>query len=415
MNDPMRFGWFCVLLLLGGCVGAFERAPFCDIEPAASLPDTSPWELESLSKAPDFEWGERGDVCSLYFKSEAYQGAETRVFAYYASPATLTGTSAEPGQYPGIVLVHGGGGRAFSKWARLWASRGFAAIAIDLSGRGPGRKKLSDGGPDMTDAVIFYSMDEPVQDQWTYHSVANVIRAHSLLRSFPEVDAERTAVTGISWGGYLTCIVAGLDSRFKAAVPVYGCGFLAENSAWLHAFEKMGPKNRERWVQLWDPSMYVGSATMPMLFVNGGKDFAYWPDSHAKTYALVKSPKNLHFVTYLKHGHTFDRPKAIESFIRHHLEGGVQLPKIGEVDIRDGEITASVDTTTKLTKAALHFTQDSLNGKPSEREWSTRPALLAENTIRADLPPKDATAWFLTVEDERALTVSSSLVFPGQD
>jgi len=29
-------------------------------------------------------------------------------------------------------------------------------------------------------------------------------------------------VTGISWGGYLTCIVAGIDDRLKAAVPVYG-------------------------------------------------------------------------------------------------------------------------------------------------------------------------------------------------
>jgi dipeptidyl aminopeptidase/acylaminoacyl peptidase len=132
----------------------------------------------------------------------------------------------------------------------------------------------------------------------------------------------RTAITGISWGGYLTCIVAGLDDRFEAAVPIYGCGFLAENSTWLGQFDKMGPQNRERWVQLWDPSMYVGSASMPMLFVNGGTDFAYPPDSHAKTYDLVQSRKNLHFVPQLKHGHVFDRPQAIEVFIRHHLEGG---------------------------------------------------------------------------------------------
>jgi dienelactone hydrolase len=119
-----------------------------------------------------------------------------------------------------------------------------------------------------------------------------VIRAHSLLLSFPEVDARRTAVTGISWGGYLTCIVAGLDDRFKAAVPVYGCGFLHENSCWLDRFGQMSDEARANWIQLWDPSRYVGSASMPMLFVNGGKDFAYPPDSHAKTYALVKSPKN---------------------------------------------------------------------------------------------------------------------------
>src|SRR5437588_585808 len=83
---------------------------------------------------------------------------------------------------------------------------------------------VADGGPDQGDDEKFGSVDKPVAEQWPYHAVAAVVRAHSLVRSFPEVDADRTAVTGISWGGYLTCIVAGIDPRFKAAVPVYGCG-----------------------------------------------------------------------------------------------------------------------------------------------------------------------------------------------
>ena len=84
---------------------------------------------------------------------------------------------------------------------------------------------MPDGGPNQGDDEKFGSIDKPPTEQWSYHAVAAAIRGHSLIRSFPEVDAQRTAVTGISWGGYLTCIVAGLDSRFKAAVPVYGCGF----------------------------------------------------------------------------------------------------------------------------------------------------------------------------------------------
>src|SRR5439155_22684356 len=110
---------------------------------------------------------------------------------------------------------------------------------------------------------------------WTYHAVAAVMRGHSLLRSLPNVDPERVGVTGISWGGYLTCIVAGVDNRFKAAVPVYGCGFLHENSVWLDRFAKMTPEQRKRWTTLWDPSVYLPAVTMPILFVNGTNDFAY--------------------------------------------------------------------------------------------------------------------------------------------
>jgi cephalosporin-C deacetylase-like acetyl esterase len=145
---------------------------------------------------------------------------------------------------------------------------------MDLAGCGPNKQRLPDGGPGQGHDMKFATIEQSETEQWSYHAVANVIRAHSLIRSFPEVDSERTAITGISWGGYLTCIVAGLDNRFQAAVPVYGCGFLHENSAWLGDFAKMSQEHQAKWVKLWDPSRYVGSAAMPMLLVNGGNDGA---------------------------------------------------------------------------------------------------------------------------------------------
>ena len=75
---------------------------------------------------------------------------------------------------------------------------------------------------------------------WTYHAVAAVIRGHVAAGRRAEVDATGSASPGISWGGYLTCIVAGLDDRLKVAVPVYGCGFLHENSAWIAQFDEDG-------------------------------------------------------------------------------------------------------------------------------------------------------------------------------
>jgi dienelactone hydrolase len=50
-------------------------------------------------------------------------------------PTTL-GVVTEKESFPGIVLVHGGGGAAFAKWAELWAKRGYAGIAMDLAGCG---------------------------------------------------------------------------------------------------------------------------------------------------------------------------------------------------------------------------------------------------------------------------------------
>jgi dienelactone hydrolase len=389
------------------------------IKRVESLPESTPWNLAELSKAPDFEWGDDQKVRALYYAGEPYQGHATRVFAYYATPGTLSGDPSKDKNLPAIVLVHGGGGTAFPKWAELWASRGYAAIAMDLTGSGPRRKALPDGGPGAGHDMKFGAIDLPDTEQWTYHAVADVIRAHSLIRSFPEVDADRTAITGISWGGYLTCIVAGLDNRFKAAVPVYGCGFLAENSSWLNEFAKMSDDQVAKWTQLWDPSQYVGSTSVPMLFVNGGLDVHYRPDSHAKTYALVHSPKNLHYVPHLPHGHIFDKPTAIEVFVNHYLKGGVPLARISEPHVQGKQITAMVETQTKLVSAELNFTTDAVPRNSMDdkwrRKWQKQPAAILENQIVADLPPENTTIWFLTGTDDRETIVSSPLVFPGRD
>jgi cephalosporin-C deacetylase-like acetyl esterase len=381
------------------------------IKKAATLPSSTPWNLAELSKSPKFKWTEDKGVRSLYYESEKYKEKVTKVFAYYATPGTLSGDKSKDKKLPAVVLVHGGGGMAFSKWAKLWASRGYAAIAMDLGGKGPNKSANLHGGPGQGDKTKFGSFSSPATDQWTYHAVANVIRAHSLILSFPEVDKTRTAITGISWGGYLTCIVSGLDNRFKAAVPVYGCGFLHENSFWLKQFRAMTPEYKTKWVTLWDPSQYAGSAQMPVFYVNGGNDFAYPPDSHAKTYGLVKSEKNLHFVPDLRHGHIFDKPKSIEVYINSRLKGGVPLAKIGLIVAKGSQVIAKVESKTKLSKAQMHYSIDQFPGNPKSRKWLSVDAKIEKEQILAP-KPENATVYFLTVTDERDTTVSSSLVFP---
>ena len=401
--------WLCLMFCIGSGVTSGDEPGM--IRPAASLPDSMPWDLVELSAAPEFAWGAGDEVRSLYYVGETYQSNPTRVFAYYATPDTIAGRTPTEQRFPAIVLVHGGGGEAFPQWAKLWAERGYAAIAMDLAGCGPDKDRLPDGGPGQGHDAKFETIGQPISEQWTYHAVANVVRAHSLIRSFPEVDPTRTAITGISWGGYLTCIVAGLDNRFQAAVPVYGCGFLNENSAWLGDFAKMSEAHQSKWVNLWDPSRYVGSAAMPMLFVNGGNDGAYPPDSHAKTFSLVKSPKYLHFVPDLPHGHIFDRPKSIEVFIEQQINRGPPLARVSDPRIEDRKATANVETSKSLVEANLHYTNGKLSDDARKREWQTRTARIDGKLITAEAPPSTATAWFFTVKDERDTLVSSPLVF----
>ena len=404
--------FICVLALIQvspGCTVLQKDSN--SIRPSHSLPVTTPWDLVDLSEAPAYEWSDQeSPVWSLFYVGEYYQGKPSRVFAYYASPATMNARVPEDEMFPAVVLVHGGGGTAFKEWAKLWALRGYAAIAMDLAGCGSERERLSEGGPNQTDDEKFGAIDQPVEDQWTFHSVANVILAHSLIRSFEEVDANRTAITGISWGGYLTCIVAGLDSRFKAAVPVYGCGYLHENSVWLDRFSKMTIPQKDKWVRLWDPYMYIGSAVMPVFFVNGTNDFAYPLDSYAKTYRLVKGQRNFRITVDMPHGHQPGwAPKEIGFFVDQYLRDGIPLASIMKPQLADGKVHATVKRKTPLISAQLHYTTGAM--PINELDWESTSAHLEGEQVISPLVPEEATIWFLTVTDGRGAVVSSELTF----
>jgi len=375
----------------------------------AQKPTTGPWDMKALQSAEvKPEWGKDvGKAREVYYPGEPFKGKPTRVFAYYAKPAG-------EGPFPAMLLVHGGGGKAFRDWAEHWSARGYCALAMDLAGFGPAGR-LADGGPDQSDDTKFKDFDaETAKDMWTYHAIADVIRGHNLLRSFPEVDKDRIAVTGISWGGYLTCIVAGLDDRLKAAVPVYGCGFLHENSYWLAGrFEKATPERRKRWVETFDPSAYLGGVKCPILFLNGTNDFAYPLDSYQKSYSLVTSPRTLSVRVRLPHGHLW-KFEEVDTFIDSVLKKGDPLPVVGEMTREGDVVSVAVTGKAKVKSASLHYAV--AEGAWQKREWKSLPAEIKDGKVTAKLPTNRPLVFYLAVIDERGPEVSAPhMVLPAAD
>lgn len=72
---------------------------------------------------------------------------------------------------------------------------------------------------------------------------------------------------------------------------------------------------------------------------------------------------------------------------------------------RAGIVTLSWEGPSALSSATLHFTTD--DDAINQRIWHDREATIDGTEIRVEGPPDDATAWFITVQDERGLVVSS--------
>jgi dienelactone hydrolase len=371
---------------------------------AASL--LPPWNLQALDAAPAWTRLERPKlegVQAITYEGLPFRGARTRVFAWLGVPPVKAGETV-----PGMVLVHGGGGTAFEEWVRLWVGRGYAAVAMDTCGQLPvghyGRWfRDAQGGPAGWGG--FEQWDQPPEDQWTFHAVADVILAHSLLRSLPEVDPERTGVTGISWGGYLTCIVAGVDHRFQLAVPVYGCGFYRD-TIFENNLGKLAPAAAGRWMDLWDPSVYLPAATMPILWVNGSNDFAYPMNAWQRSYRLPEGLRTICLRLRMPHGHggAGENPEEIRAFADSILRGGKPLARITGSGRESAEAWATYASEVPVLKAELNLTRDA--GRWQDRRWEAVDAACADGRVSARVP-EDTRVYFFNLLDERGCVVST--------
>ncbi len=359
----------------------------------------SKFNLEKLYKCPEYRIvNEEKGIKEIFYENEAYLGKKTEVFAYLGIPENVKSP------VPAMVCIHGGGGKAFKAWVKLWNARGYAAISMDLGGKDQNEKTHDKSGPDQTQDEKFGPADW--DNIWTNHALCAVIRAHSIIRSLPEVDAEKTGVTGISWGGYLTCCASGVDNRFKFAVPVYGCGFLQDNCAedWQKIFAEMTPENKKWWHDNCDPSVYLKNTEMPMLFVTGTNDFAYPLDSLRKSCLTTRGKVQTCIRLRMEHGHIPGwEPEEIGIYADSILKDGMPLPSIGAVELADNKVKA--DFSSELpAQAYLLYTCD--KGIWMEREWHQVNANVGNGKVCAELP-EGVTSFFLAVEDKRGAYSSS--------
>lgn len=375
------------------------------------------WQVSQWEKVPDFVWQDTsGNNHALIFASESYKGKDTKVFAYYSNPDIYAQKAPSGRKFPAIVLVHGGSGRAFPQWVEQWAKAGYAAIAMDLTGRGADEQRLDEAGPPMTAETMFLQIEtEELHNMWTYHSVASVIIAHSLLRSFPEVDEQRIGLTGVSWGGYLTALVSALDHRFMAAVPVYGCGYIGESDIFSDDLAKLTPMGRTKWLAAFDPSVYMANIGVPVLFINGNKDRFYNVVPHAKSVALVnRRTRYLCIKPDLPHSYEaaweLDEIQTFFDNVRHGefpFFPQVTAMKIGPSGV---EAVFQLCEDTPMQAAYFYYTSDTTSSN-EKRVWSRVDAVLLGSTVAVQLPREAYAYGFFHFCIGGSQSFSSSLIF----
>ncbi len=170
--------------------------------------------------------------------------------------------------YPAILDIHGGPkcayGTVFYHEMQVWASEGYFVMYCNPRGSDGKGNVFADlrgnmGTIDYEDIMDF--VDE-------------------VLKQYPMIDKDRLAVTGGSYGGYMTNWIIGHTTRFKAAAAQRSISnrlskMMSSDYGVDLVFEQEFKDIYNCAKELWDisPLKYVNNAVTPTLFIHSTNDY----------------------------------------------------------------------------------------------------------------------------------------------
>lgn len=187
-------------------------------------------------------------------------------------------------QYPLVQIIHGGPhsifGHTFFFDMQLWASEGWNVLFINP------RASQGYGEAFATAAIGDWGGGDWIEQE----------TALDLAISKGGVDPERLAVTGLSYGGFMTNWIIGQTNRYRVAVSENSiCNFISFytvsdiGSYWLEKEMEREVWSNINWYMERSPISYVPDMQTPILFLQAETDWRCPVEEGEQLYTALKS------------------------------------------------------------------------------------------------------------------------------
>ena len=299
-----------------------------------------------------------------------------RVFAFIGKP----NTPMPEGGYPAIVLAHGGAGIAYFEWVEHWVSRGYVAIAPDLGGH-YAKNGLERNIPnaigtpegEIKSMGSFFQTDD-ICNSWMYFSTIALGTAINALGEYAEINSEKVALAGISWGGVLALHTAGVEPRFKAVSVIYSSAYITYTSWAMDAYnvKSLTETQLATYREYLDPSASISHITQPILFTAGMDDPAFTALNRIATADGIQAEKTFSYKPHFVHGH-WEGWTPMESYLFTDavFELRPALPSLS-LDILDGVGQIVIQENNEVDKVYFCYTTEVLNRQVNQAYEETK-------------------------------------------
>jgi dipeptidyl aminopeptidase/acylaminoacyl peptidase len=224
---------------------------------------------------------------------------------------------------PLLLWVHGGPMSSWNSWSWRWnpwlmAARGYAVLLPDPAlSTGYGREFMA-----------------RAHREWGARPFADIMAATDATVARPDIDADRVAMMGGSYGGYMANWMAGHTDRFQAIVSHAGLWMLDQMFGttdhpmfWRPQFGD--PLTEPEMYELNSPHRYAAKIRTPMLVIHGDKDYRVpisealrlWWDlsSHGAEAKFLYFPDENHWI--LTPGNARVWYETVFAFLAQHVLG----------------------------------------------------------------------------------------------
>jgi uncharacterized protein len=353
----------------GQIMSALGRPQVQDPPQAAKIGDavtvTIPVRWASATLNFMVSWNAAGQIQGTWFRpvlTAVYETAaysrpdsfSSRDVSVGADPWKLPGTLTVPngkGPWPAVVLVHGsgpndrdesvGGAKVFRDLAEGLATRGIAVLRYDKRTRVHPQECAAD--PNFT---------------MTQETVEDAVVAAALLRKQDGIDPRRIFVLGHSQGGYLMPRIMQADTGLAGAIVMAGSvrpleELIVEQYEYLFGLEhemtaaqqtRLAGIRRDPWSVLpgagekykadlkgYDPVAMAAASAVPMLILQGERDYQVRMKDFDLWKAGLKEKKNVTMKSYPKLNHLFVAGEGMSTPQEYDRPGHVSPEVIGDI------------------------------------------------------------------------------------
>jgi cephalosporin-C deacetylase-like acetyl esterase len=352
-----RLSAFAVLALAGSTLtppaSAEERLPDPPPMPADYYlePANLPFDEKTVQEGVEAGWR----WTEFHYTSLIYGGQPIRIHAVYAIP---DGASAQ-NKTPAVVMTHGKFGQIMAErrdpryWAAVGdlAKAGYAVLFYEWNPDPAMNWKPTESETAQrfsTFGTLDYSKEWRLpgndwKDSLYYQAIMAGRRAVSWISTKPEVDASRVGLTGASFGGIFTSLLAAVEPRITTVAPtVYTAGFGPDEPGYNSLPRTWTMEQAQAWRARFDSEVLLKKRSLPILYTVSTNDAAFSVLKAMQTYREMPQPKHL-LINPNKSHNDWNFTQTIR-FFDHALRGKSTRPQIGEVELRnqDGTITPTV-------------------------------------------------------------------------